>query len=597
MKNVIYFLIAGAAMFFLLTSELNFSSGSPGGKTGSPGDGGNTCTDCHGGSANPAEGWITSNIPAEGYTPGMTYTVTATGTHSGVVKFGFEATAEDAQNQKTGTLIVTNSVENQLINGGQSITHKSSGTTPTGNTKSWSFDWTAPNAGTGTVTFYAAFNAANGNGNTSGDIIYTSNLTIPEASGGSAGLTVNFTEMTPHIGELFEARLIDKATLMEVERMALDEIPGPEFSLTFSNFTDGGSYWLDFYADHNDNGYYDGIPTDHAWRLTFNNLQSGTEHTFIHNTNFSEIMWKHMYIVEFHDMTPHIGEKLEIRLVEQLSGMEAGRATVEAIPGDEFEVELPYLVSMTNYYVDFYADHNGNGVYDAPPTDHAWRFELTDVEGDEDDDFFHNTNFTDIGWNYRFTLNASEMTPHLGELFELRLVNQSTLEEAGRVSLDSIVLPDFNLMATGLELGEDYFVDFYADHNGNGVYDPPPTDHAWRLELTSVAGDSELDFTHNTNFTDIQWPLTGLAENYLAQQINTYPNPASDYLNVDLSDIDENSVTSVSVYNLNGMEFPVRVNTNNEILKLNIRNLDPGIYFLTIQFNGNESIAKRIIKN
>ncbi len=41
-------------------------------------------------------------------------------------------------------------------------------------------EWTAPEAGTDEINFFAAFNAANGNGNTSGDQIYTSLLTVPE---------------------------------------------------------------------------------------------------------------------------------------------------------------------------------------------------------------------------------------------------------------------------------------------------------------------------------------------------------------------------------------------------------------------------------
>ena len=37
----------------------------------------------------------------------------------------------------------------------------------------WQFDWTVPDPAVGTITFYAAGNAANGNGSTSGDYIYS----------------------------------------------------------------------------------------------------------------------------------------------------------------------------------------------------------------------------------------------------------------------------------------------------------------------------------------------------------------------------------------------------------------------------------------
>lgn len=596
MKKTIYLLLAVAGLFTLLTSELEYSSGSPGGKTGSPGDNGNTCTQCHGGTASPQEGWITSTIPAEGYVPGETYTVTATGTHDGVVKFGFEVTSEDMSAEKTGTLIVTNATENQLANGNSSITHKSTGTTPSGNMKTWSFDWVAPAQGTGDITFYGAFNAANGNGNNSGDVIYTSTLPVVEYVAPAEGITVSLSGMNPHVGEFFEARLIDKSNQMEVDRLSLDEILSPDFEISFPNTQDGKSYWIDFYADHNGNGYYDGIPADHAWRISANDVMGASTINFVHNTNFSEINFKHMYKLQFSGMTPHIGKKLEVRLINQGSMEEAGRIALGAIPGDEFDVLLPFISTGENYDVDIYADHNGNGVYDAPPADHAWRIELTGVEGDEDDDFIHNTNFTDIGWAYRFTLNAMGMTPHLGNQFELRLVNQSTLEEAGRTKLDSIVLADFSAMAIGLVSGESYFVDFYADHNGNGMYDAPPADHAWRLDLTGVTGDSELDFTHNTNFTDIEWPLVGIRENDIAKHVLVYPNPVNDHFTLELPEGGPGA-GEIIIYSITGTRVhQTTTSTSGGMVRLDISSLKSGMYYLNIKLNNGQVVSKPIIK-
>ncbi|MBP8137654.1 MAG: hypothetical protein KAY61_05565, partial [Candidatus Eisenbacteria bacterium] len=41
----------------------------------------------------------------------------------------------------------------------------------------WSFDWTAPSSPAGSVTFYAAGNAANGSEEPSGDWIFTTSAT------------------------------------------------------------------------------------------------------------------------------------------------------------------------------------------------------------------------------------------------------------------------------------------------------------------------------------------------------------------------------------------------------------------------------------
>lgn len=154
------------------------SSGSPGGKTGSPGDNGNNCTQCHSGTPQNASNWITTNIGSGGYVNGQTYTITASGTHPGVGKFGFELTAEDEDGNKVGTFAITNPAETKLTNGNKAVTHTSGGTTPSGNGKSWSVNYTVPQGITGDITFYAALNAANGNGGTSGDQIYLASHTV-----------------------------------------------------------------------------------------------------------------------------------------------------------------------------------------------------------------------------------------------------------------------------------------------------------------------------------------------------------------------------------------------------------------------------------
>lgn len=174
-------LVLAVAGFTVFTAELSSSNGSPGGRTGSPGDGGATCTQCHGGSANPQTGWISTNIPVTGYVPGQTYTITASGTHTGVSRFGFEVTAERAGGIKTGGFSITDAVQTKLTNNSNAVTHTASGFSPSGSSKSWSFNWIAPASGSGMVTFYGAFNAANGNGGTSGDVIYTSTLAVNES--------------------------------------------------------------------------------------------------------------------------------------------------------------------------------------------------------------------------------------------------------------------------------------------------------------------------------------------------------------------------------------------------------------------------------
>lgn len=159
------------------------SSGAPNGFTGSPGDAGNTCavSGCHSGiTVGIKSNVFTSNIPSDGYVPGTTYTITATVRSSPSRNtFGFQISPQTNSGTLVGTMIST-SAGTKLTGAGKYLTHNSDGITGTNGVKSWSFNWVAPVAGTGNVTFYGAFNHANGNGGTSGDSIFKSTYIVSE---------------------------------------------------------------------------------------------------------------------------------------------------------------------------------------------------------------------------------------------------------------------------------------------------------------------------------------------------------------------------------------------------------------------------------
>jgi len=130
-------------------NRLKYPGGSPAGYTGSPGDGDN-CVHCHGGSPTNVSGWITSDIPPDGYTPGLNYTITVTVSGSG--NKGFEVSPQNIGGTLLGTL--TAGAGNKLVGSGKYVTQSSSSNT---NPKIWNFTWTAPASGTGAVIFYGAF--------------------------------------------------------------------------------------------------------------------------------------------------------------------------------------------------------------------------------------------------------------------------------------------------------------------------------------------------------------------------------------------------------------------------------------------------------
>jgi len=159
------------------------TAGAPAGYCGSVVNS-STCSYCHSGGPNTVQaGWITSNVPVSGYVPGTTYTITATATYSGRSKFGFEISPQNTAGTYLGTCVITDATNTQLIVGTGSrryMTHKTAGTTGTANSHTWTFNWTAPAAGSGGVTFYGAFLCTNSNNSSSGDLTYKSSLALNE---------------------------------------------------------------------------------------------------------------------------------------------------------------------------------------------------------------------------------------------------------------------------------------------------------------------------------------------------------------------------------------------------------------------------------
>ncbi|MFM8951362.1 MAG: choice-of-anchor V domain-containing protein [Bacteroidota bacterium] len=177
------------------------------GRVGSPGE--TTCntSGCHTGNAlNAPGGSITISAPTLvnwQYFPGAVYPISVTISRAGcpIYGVGFEALLSSGAN--AGTLTAgtgtTIKIANILGNSRTNVVHTLNGGASTTGSKTFTFNWTAPAAGTGTVTFYAAGNATNGSGSTSGDFIYTTSQTVTEsATGVEEGLVASSIAIHPN---------------------------------------------------------------------------------------------------------------------------------------------------------------------------------------------------------------------------------------------------------------------------------------------------------------------------------------------------------------------------------------------------------------
>lgn len=175
---VVFLLSSGENAHSYSSQPPAFNASAPG--QGSCGAGGLGCHNTNALNAGMGSTTIDFNGGNTSYTAGQTYTVNVTVSQIGAARFGFQLVAFDASDASTGAFIITDAVgtSTQSSGGVDFVNHLNA--TSMMDSKTFSFDWTAPSTGTGDVNFYVSGNAANGVGS-SGDFIYSNQLTISEA--------------------------------------------------------------------------------------------------------------------------------------------------------------------------------------------------------------------------------------------------------------------------------------------------------------------------------------------------------------------------------------------------------------------------------
>lgn len=195
---------------------LAYMTGPDPGHSGVPGELTCNTSGCHTGAAvNGGGGSMTINAGGSTYTPGVAQQISVSLADPKQRRWGFQLTARSAGDSTSqqgtfapadGTTQVACSSTRQLsIDSSnwlacgaagplQYIEHTLAGAkfTAVGAGDTWTFNWTPPADATGNIVLYAAGNAANGDGDITGDHIYTASLTLtPSGSiGGGAAPTI-----------------------------------------------------------------------------------------------------------------------------------------------------------------------------------------------------------------------------------------------------------------------------------------------------------------------------------------------------------------------------------------------------------------------
>ncbi len=188
------------------------------------------------------------------------------------------------------------------------------------------------------------------------------------------------------------------------------------------------------------------------------------------------------------------------------------------------------------------------------------------------------------------------MTPHLGQKLSLYVRNATTGVYLDTVIVASIATAAFEINSWEIIPGGSYKIDFYADHNKNGIYNPPPTDHAWRIALNNMKGDSVVSFVHNTTFTDI-FSTTGLAGvDVVQERLQLFPNPVSQYAELRIPGSFEVGRT-LKIYSVTGSLVEAKsLSPDVSVVRLDLSSYRNGLYFLELNAGTQMEVIK-FLKN
>ncbi|MGB3080871.1 MAG: SprB repeat-containing protein, partial [Saprospiraceae bacterium] len=146
------------------------------------------------------------------------------------------------------------------------------------------------------------------------------------------------------------------------------------------------------------------------------------------------------FILTLHcsQMDTYIGKSFNVRVTERESGWEVGRKIISPIDTADFSLDLYVLLAPHSYNIDFYVDVNGNGTYDAPLTDHAWRRVLITPDKDTIVNFHPGETFTDITFPNAFPYSTYNATWG-GKWKNLTFGTTDSIEAGFNVRCDSIL--------------------------------------------------------------------------------------------------------------------------------------------------------------
>ena len=191
---------------------------------------------------------------------------------------------------------------------------------------------------------------------------------------------------TPHADDLFELRVVKvsetSTTPILSARAILDPMGALNARIVMKHAAAPGTTALDFYSDEDHSGGYTDPPADHVWRI--DNACVPATHLFRHRFDFVNLMDPtpigEDFVLHLTGMNTD-GNALEVRVVstppesatDPLPPLTVGLYRKATMTEADLDVRIAGIIDAGEHYqVTIWSDKNGNGVYDAPPTDESW---------------------------------------------------------------------------------------------------------------------------------------------------------------------------------------------------------------------------------
>jgi hypothetical protein len=220
----------------------------------------------------------------------------------------------------------------------------------------------------------------------------------------------------PHVDELVSVDLVTIADNILRARAMIEPLGGttadfvlplaiPEAEVPAAG--DPHPLHVEIFADQNKDGMYTPGGDDHEWNIV---LPASGNLVFPHNSTFTSIDPRPRDIgADFHmsftGMTAHLGQQLEVMVIEVSSKRAVGLYRIPALTSPNFEVTIPGIIDPDGvvYRVEFYADLNMNRSYDDPDADHTWVIPFVEAgPNGVSTSFAHGTNFEELDYQFSF---------------------------------------------------------------------------------------------------------------------------------------------------------------------------------------------------